>query len=267
MSAAERPLVCGTRIPPWEDWRSPVRIRAAIRCSPCKAGVPIFLTEPGDWARSGQKIFAAVAAAHDTLEQVWGWSQLAGAALALLALGVAYASWRHAKRSADAADASARAAERMAAAAEETALLAREELDMLKAEETRAPDLNLLQPFKDVPHPRLPNACVVEVGVENAGDADAENVVYNLHVPPNATVWHCANFAAEREEGLAYVESPVPGYGRLFAYNRPHALDSDREALAYFAIQFDTAGPHRVMLYVTARHLVPVTTEFTVSTS
>jgi hypothetical protein len=67
-----------------------------------------------------------LAAKHDWLEQVWGWSQVGGGLLALVALVFAWLSVRQAR-------AAAREAEATAKTAQAGIDLAREELDLLKS--------------------------------------------------------------------------------------------------------------------------------------
>jgi hypothetical protein len=62
---------------------------------------------------SGPIVAQTIAASHDWMEQTWGWAQVAGLILALVALVIALQASGDSKRSADAAEESGKAAVRL----------------------------------------------------------------------------------------------------------------------------------------------------------
>jgi hypothetical protein len=132
---------------------------------------------------------------HDWLDHVWGWSQVGGAILALVALGIALWSRRDARDSAAAAARSAEAAERTASAAEISAAnstaaveLAQEELAMLKADASRRPVLHIDASITRLPSTPALREMVLRLEFSNTGDADAEGTVINVIAPTGTTM-------------------------------------------------------------------------------
>ncbi len=135
-----------------------------------------------------------LATEHDLYDKIWGWSQVGGAVLALVALVVALISVFDAKESANSARASASAAERMARAGEVTAEnsthaleLAREEIALLRTEANRRPRLHVT--LKRV-HRVVMDGGLYALELTNSGDADADSTVINIIVPPGMRVAH-----------------------------------------------------------------------------
>jgi hypothetical protein len=192
------------------------------------------------------KIIVIPSDGHDVLDHIWGWSQLVGALVGLVALVVAGVSVWYARKAGDAADDSAKAAERTAAAAEETAIIARQELDMLKAQASRRAVIELRS--VDAQTIGQPLAVVLAVGLFNSGDADAPGAVLNLVLPPNTTVAKCSNERGDNPVALSTLSTPDDLNGVS-----PSSYIIDRADLirtiafvAFYRLEFASAGRHTV---------------------
>lgn len=142
--------------------------------------------------------------AHDVYEQIWGWSQLGGAILALVALGVAAWSIVEARRAARDAKAAAAAAERTADAAERTAAAAEEEarvstrlLEITEVDVARIAEFEVFLQVHVLPPQSHRPMAVLQVGVRNVGSRDAPGADVNIVVPPNVLVEPCDTVSGE----------------------------------------------------------------------
>ena len=203
------------------------------------------------YALVADKIIVVPDGGHDVLDQVWGWSQVFGAVVGLVALIVAGVSVWYARKAGAAADDSARAAARTAVAAEETAVIARQEASsMLKAAATRraAIELRSIDGHDVGSAARVPHTVVIAIGLFNSGDADAPGAVLNLVLPPDTVVAKCAN-----ERGDNPAEMTTLGTPEDLAGMSPSVYTIDRADLirtiafvAFYRLEFATAGRHTI---------------------
>jgi hypothetical protein len=217
----------------------------------------------------GQIVAKTIAATHDWQEKDWGWSQAGGALLALFALVFAGASWWYSRRSAAAADASAIAAERMAVAAEETAAIARQELDMLKAEAGRRPRLHIAL---DDSLPRTQRICPYRLyGLEltNDGDADALDTVINVVVRRGVQVMRADDEWGTALANLTMHTTPERDarYAKFNVDVRPHIATRTYIAFSFQAFDLRERGPFSVRVSATHPHADRCLATFEVSRS
>jgi hypothetical protein len=187
-----------------------------------------------------------VAQSHDWLEQIWGWSQFGGFVLALFA--ILFAKW-----SADEARKSSASAAESAAHTREAVKIARDELDMLRAEASRRPDLRLVPTIHD--YAANPRSKIIQLGFMNEGDLDALGTVINLIYPVDGKVWKVDNWKGVNERELVehWTSEPIDSSGRGASYVE-HELSIRRRiaTVTYFRIVFRTSVVHNVR--VSASH-------------
>jgi hypothetical protein len=222
----------------------------------------------------GALVLLRTATERDTFDQIWGWSQFGGALLALGALVFAGLAWLDARRSARSANRSAEAAERTALAAERNADhtaqavdLAREELQMLRDEANRRPELSIV--FTEWPmRYSLPVLYVLEL--TNVGNADAIDAVVNVIVRAGIQVQRSEDEWGRSRTSLVMHSTPEVFDGspsRYATFNvdvRPLIATRTFISFECNAIPLDERGPFRGRITLTHPRAEPRSIEIEV---
>jgi hypothetical protein len=193
-----------------------------------------------------------IASDHDRLEQIWGWSQFGGALLALAAVILAGISAWHARKAAGSAD-------RTASVTNDLARTAQEELELVKREMNRKPDLRLvvdtIDPYDERYFDDLPsfdrgsigvgtNSAGLQVGLVNGGDADAPGTVINLIAPPQSRFWKWSTAAGEGEASMFTHATGREFDDFPFAVYAIDIVDVRRKiaTVVYYRVEFPSTG-------------------------